>query len=150
MKICLVSCGKAKKAFSTPAKDLYTSSRFLKSRYIAEKYFDSWFILSAKHGLLLPEKIISPYNITLNSFSVTQNKKWSKEVFIALQKKLEAKTNITILAGKNYYHYLVPLLVQNDFNINLPLKGKGMGKSLQILNQIILTEGKEWKVKDDK
>lgn len=38
-----------------PAADLYTSDWFRKARAYAERYADTWFVLSALHGVLAPD-----------------------------------------------------------------------------------------------
>lgn len=48
-----------------PAKDLYQSTLFKKTRAYAEKHYDGWYILSALHRVLSPEKVIEPYDVTL-------------------------------------------------------------------------------------
>ncbi len=50
--ICFVGCAKNKRPVRTPAKDLYRSILFSRSRKLAEQAFDGWYILSAQHGVL--------------------------------------------------------------------------------------------------
>lgn len=64
--ICLVSCVGTKRATPTPAKDLYQSDWFTKARTYA-KSIGSWFILSAKYGVVHPDEVIEPYEMTLNA-----------------------------------------------------------------------------------
>jgi len=63
--ICLVSCVWPKRATTALAKDLYRSDWFLKARACAESAGSCWFILSAEYGLVHPDEMIEPYEMTL-------------------------------------------------------------------------------------
>ena len=67
MHIGLVSCGAHKQPFPAPGEFLYTSQLFRRSRAFAVETMDRWFILSAEHGLLSPEEIVSPYDKALSN-----------------------------------------------------------------------------------
>jgi hypothetical protein len=73
--IALVSCVKSKQTKRAQAKDLYTSPLFRRARRYAEQAADRWFILSAKHGLLDPLKVIAPYEQTLAPMA--DRKQWA-------------------------------------------------------------------------
>lgn len=60
----LIPCGNAKLAHAAPARDLYTGSLFRLARRFAEAR-GPWWILSAKHGLVHPDTVLEPYNVTL-------------------------------------------------------------------------------------
>jgi hypothetical protein len=70
--IYLISCVRKKCAAPTMAKDLYTSSWFKKARLFAEATGCPWFILSAKHGLLSPDRVVAPYEKTLTTLPVAE------------------------------------------------------------------------------
>lgn len=72
--LVIVPCGKRKiwdkypNAGSTHAKDVYTSPAFRTNRLYAEKFGNSWIILSALHGFIEPSFLITePYNVTFKS-----------------------------------------------------------------------------------
>jgi hypothetical protein len=66
-RVALVSCVKSKRSAPTPACDLYTSPLFRHLRGYAEANADTWYILSAGHGLLRPDQVVAPYERTLNN-----------------------------------------------------------------------------------
>jgi uncharacterized protein DUF6884 len=72
--ICILSCSASKREFPTWAENLYASESFFLSRRYAEANFDAWAVLSAKHGLLLPGDIVSPYDRSINSLSQSERK----------------------------------------------------------------------------
>lgn len=75
--VALVACAAAKLDHPAPAKDLYVSSLFRKSRAYAERNADAWYILSAKHGLVSPAATIEPYDLTLNSMAIADGRRWA-------------------------------------------------------------------------
>ena len=133
--IYLVACAGTKQDTPAPAKDLYISSLFSKSREYAQNNADSWFILSAKHGLLHPDTVTAPYNLTVNTMPRAERRIWAKQVLHNLKPLLEEGDNVTLLAGKRYREDLVTPLEAQGCVIHLPLDGLSIGKQLQWLNQ---------------
>jgi hypothetical protein len=66
-RIVIISCGKSKnRGPHCLAKDAYNGRSFLLKRKYAELSRYSWFILSAKFGLLKPDELIDPnYDVTV-------------------------------------------------------------------------------------
>ena len=141
-RVLLVSCSKSKRVCNKKykAEDLYNSALFKKSRSYAQNNFSHWYILSAKHGLLSPDTLIKPYNLTLNDMTVTGRKAWSESISLNILKLCTPGTEFNILAGKSYTMYLVPLLCELGYSVQLPLKGLGIGQRLAWLNNRILHE----------
>ena len=138
-KVVLISCVKKKKALApgqtVAAKDLYESPMFRMAwQYAVNMKPDRIYILSAKHGLVAPDKKIGTYNQTLNDASVSERKRWSAEVLSALCREgLDLnRDQFVILAGKNYSQYLLPSL--KHYSLPYQENGcSGMGYILQFL-----------------
>ena len=82
VKVVLISCVKRKVGHAAKAKDLYDSPRFrLSWEYANSLNPEKIFILSAKYHLLDPEKVIEPYDQTLNTMSRERRRAWAKEAF---------------------------------------------------------------------
>jgi hypothetical protein len=130
MKIALVSCTKLKEEISCEAKKLYSKSTLFNKAvsYIEERDYDDWYVISAKYGLLSKEKVIEPYDITLNKMNVTERKKWAESVFKGIVKINPIK--IDFYAGKKYREHLITPLINNGILVNVPLEGKGIGEQL--------------------
>lgn len=62
LTVALVACGASKLVEPARARDLYTGDLFRKSRAVAERTADRWYVLSALHGLVHPYQRIEPYN----------------------------------------------------------------------------------------
>lgn len=130
----LISCVSKKQPGSAPARELYSSPLFLKSREFVERTCDSWFVLSAKYGLVEPESIIDPYEETLNAKSRAERIEWTNEVWTSLRQRLNANDRVTVLAGSRYREFLIPLINVNGHHVDVPMRGLGIGSQLQWLN----------------
>lgn len=131
----LVSCVKKKRDQATSARNLYTSSLFIKSKAFVESICDKWFILSAKYGLVDPHHIIEPYEETLNTKTAHERKAWADKVLCQLRGILQKEDTVTILAGEKYREHIEDELKKYVSHIYIPLKGLGIGKQLQWLSQ---------------
>jgi len=117
-------------------RDLYISTLFKLNLKYAEKLEpDEIYVLSAKHGLLLLNEEIAPYNQTLNEMSVAEVKSWSEEVLRQINHVSDINnTKYIFLAGDKYRKYLLPNL--KDYSI--PLKGLRIGEQLKKLKELTL------------
>ena len=126
-QLILIGCSKSKLDHQRPAYCLYTGDLFKKQMQYADdilqpanQYNSKVMILSAKHGLLELDKVIKPYDLSLN------------DLFIDFK-------SVVFLAGKKYREPLSSLLLSSfsPFKILEPLKGMGIGLQKQfILNAI--------------
>ena len=90
MKIAIINCVNKKYNKAMAAKDLYHGIAWDAKVAFVESKYDKWYILSAKYGLISPNDIIEPYNISfkkdkrfLNHHDTTELvniKEWSKQV----------------------------------------------------------------------
>lgn len=127
--LVLVSCTKLKLENPAPAKDLYSKSPiFKKKRAIIERDAADWIILSALHGVVLPDQILAPYNQTLVGKPKSQKREWANHIFPVLLPKLRPYKRIVALAGNDYLQYLLEPLAARGIEIELPLRGMGIGK----------------------
>lgn len=146
--IALVSCSKTKLGRAAPARDLYTSPLFKKSRAWAERYADEWWILSAKYFLRSPGDLTMPYDVTLRDMIPQERRIWTNTMSSWLLKTLgifhpnAGLFKITILAGKMYYNDgLLNTLDLHGVRHRIPMEGMGIGQRLKWLNtQLTLSE----------
>jgi hypothetical protein len=136
-KIGLISCVKEKESFATAAGELYKSHLFLYSKEYALKNYDMYFILSAKHGMVYPSRVIEPYNETLIGKSAEEKKQWASDIAYTIMKNYRPETTeFYIHAGKDYRKYLLPMLEEYGFKVYVPLQGLGIGQQLQFYKNI--------------
>ena len=134
--VYLVSCVSKKKAVRAPARDLYTSAWFIKARAYVERSGSTWFILSAQHGLVRPEKIMAPYEQTLNAMSRREREAWAARVISQLKAALPATDRIVVLAGVRYREFIMAYLRQQARRVEVPMARLGIGKQLRYLSKV--------------
>lgn len=135
-RLFLVSCVAGKQRHPSPAADLYTSTWFKKARKLIEATGSPWFILSAEYGLLPPDRVIAPYEKTLNKMSKPDRNDWAKMVARQMDDLLPNCPEAIILAGAKYREPL-----RNDLNrrfqiIRIPMEGLPIGLQLRWMTNV--------------
>lgn len=132
--IALVACTDKKQANPMPARDLCTSAWFRKASAYAARSADSWYILSAKHGLIPPDRVTAPYEETLSRMSAKDQRAWAERVMDDLAKALRPGDHVVMLAGERHCLRLVDPIRQMGCTVEFPLQGLRMGEQLHWLN----------------
>jgi hypothetical protein len=132
--IVLVSCVSQKRTVPSTAQDLYLSSWFLNASAYAKRVGDQWFILSAKYGLLAPDKVIEPYNVTLKTMPVRSRRLWAVGVIRDLVRILSSGDTVVFLAGDAYRENLIVPIQNMGCQISIPMQGLRIGEQMQWLN----------------
>jgi len=125
----LVSCVGKKLTYPSVAADLYQSDWFVKARSYAEQKGNRWYILSAQHGLIDPTQQVAPYEKTLTTMSIEERRTWAQQTFEQLKRKVP-RGKVVILAGQKYRENLVPLMLSAGYNVDVPMRGLGIGQQL--------------------
>jgi hypothetical protein len=133
--IALISCVSQKLPYAAPAGELYTSTLFtLNLQYAKLRQPDAIYVLSAKYGLLPLDRVIEPYDLTLNTMSARQAREWAQKVFAQLSAATDVESDHFIwLAGMKYRQHLIDRLPSSE----VPLEGLTIGRQLQRLQQEI-------------
>jgi hypothetical protein len=137
VRIALVSCVKQKRELASPACDLYVSPLFRLLRRYSETNADRWYILSAEYGIIPPERIVEPYERTLNGMSKSDRRAWAVELQHRLIDLVPIGTEVILLAGQRYRADLEPFLRNRGHSVLVPLEGMPIGKQLQWLKQAL-------------
>ena len=131
----LVSCVKSKLLQPAPAKDLYISNWFCQARACVERTGGAWYILSAKYGLLHPNEVIPPYELTLKSMGITERRTWAQGVIKDLQPHLADRKTVVMFAGAHYREFLEPSLKNLGIKVDVPMRGLRQGEQLRWLGE---------------
>ncbi|MBL0387432.1 hypothetical protein JJB07_12285 [Tumebacillus sp. ITR2] len=150
-RLCITPCG-AKKiwdkqpdAGDTRAEDVYIGAFAKACQAYAGTFFEQWVVLSAKHGVLLPDDMLREnYDVSFTSDSaLVISVEMLREQWLA--RGFGDVEEVVVLGGKKYARaveryfrdwHLQPRIV-------LPLQGyRGIGYMLQALNASVL-EGRE-------
>ena len=133
----LVSCVGKKLSIPASAKDIYVSAWFRKARIYVEYKSTDWFILSAMHGIVHPDQVIEPYELTLNRMARSARKTWATKVLEQLLPHLKPGQSVTILAGQKYREFLEGWLQNESITVHVPMAGLGIGQQLKWLNDAV-------------
>ena len=137
MSLYLVSCVGKKLSVPAPAAYLYTSAWFRKARSYVDNSGRPWFILSAKYGLLHPDRVVEPYDVTLNSLPVADRREWARNVLADLGSHLAGVDTVVFLAGKRYRQFLEGSLAAKGVTVSVPMEGLRIGEQLSWLEREI-------------
>lgn len=115
MRVGLVSCCKKKLDHAAPAKDLYQSPLFrLSVRWLNHPgRVAAWGILSAKHGLVLPDQVLEPYDLCLHKLGSRARKQWEEQTRQQIIQQWGSDTIYMVLMGAHYRAALDGLMVED-------------------------------------
>jgi hypothetical protein len=133
VRVGLVGCVKTKVARPEKAKDLYASALFRGRRSYVESTCDQWFVLSAMHGLLSPERVIEPYEQTLHGNSTDAKRRWAASVLRQLEahELVQGDTIFEIHAGADYRDFgLLQGLQSRGARVEVPAEHLSQGEQL--------------------
>lgn len=90
-------------------------------------------ILSAQHGVLEPDRVIRPYDVTLNAMTPAGRRIWSTAVVRSLAAQ-GWPDRIILLAGSRYREWTSQAPAGVD--IEIPMAGMGIGQQLGFLTRL--------------
>lgn len=134
--VCLVACTSRKGDQPATAEFIYRSPLFFAARSYAQRRADQWFILSAKHGLLSPEEVITPYNESLLKQSEAQRQAWAADVHRTLNARVPIGGRVIFLAGSAYRSYLAPAFEADGRETAAPMSALGIGSQVSWLQKV--------------
>jgi hypothetical protein len=125
--IGLVGCSRRKLPNAAPAAELYTSLLFRLASQFCAATCGCWFILSAKHGLVMPDEVIEPYDVTLRGLGRQGKLPWARRVAAQLHERglLDGHHRFVVHAGADYASPLAQHLP-----VEQPLQCLGIGQRL--------------------
>ncbi|HIB67510.1 MAG TPA: hypothetical protein EYO33_21020 [Phycisphaerales bacterium] len=143
--IHLIACSAKKAKTRRIAVYLYQGDLFRKALKIAEackrRNGDSFFILSAKHGLLDPYSALEPYEKRMPT-SKAERELWADLTFTALRQLrcYREASSVIFWTGQDYWEGLASRIRSDGFRsktVLTPLSSQGIGKQKQLLNKYL-------------
>lgn len=131
----LVACVGEKQPVGAEAQNLYQSTWFRYARNYVGMHGEEWAILSAKHGLLMPDTVVEPYDTTLNNMKVAERRGWAEKVHKQISDTYPVPTRFVVLAGRKYRDELIRKLHADGHVCEVPMQGLAIGKQLQWMKQ---------------
>jgi hypothetical protein len=105
MEVALVGCGKRKKGVQQgwPAHELYTGMPFRLAYNHAKETADDVHILSALHGLVDPNSMLTPYDFSMVQLAPSKHLAWGRKVLDDLKVAYPmVRLKIVFYAGEQY------------------------------------------------
>jgi hypothetical protein len=93
-------------------------------------------ILSAKHGLVNPNTILEPYEVTLKSMNRLKRCAWAEHVISQIQVEFpeSGRLMFELHAGREYSRDLAPKLRALGYTVEEPVPSLSFGRRLQWYN----------------
>lgn len=133
MRVGLVGCVKSKRSSPAAAQDLYTSTLFRGRRAFVERSCRAWYVLSAEHGLVEPDRVLAPYDKTLSGAARDEKRRWSERVLVQIDDLgLDlGSTTFEVHAGAEYREFgLVAGLQRRGARVEVPAAHLSQGQQL--------------------
>lgn len=135
MKVGLVACCAEKDRMPNAARALYISDLFKKAYEYADRTCDHVYILSAKHGLVDPDEVLDPYDLSLNDMTKKERKVWAGDVLRRFYEEFrvphaDKQIEVVFFAGAKYREFLMDLMhnTAGVTSVTCPLIGLGIGE----------------------
>jgi len=128
-RVGVVACCKTKMNRPAPARSLYQSHLFKLSVAYLTKRCSVWVILSAKHGVVMPDDIIEPYDLTLADMTKAKRDSWATKTNKQLLKLFGDGVIYTAICGLHYRAALRGFTYMEQ-----PTSGLTLGRLKQFLN----------------
>jgi hypothetical protein len=142
-RVGLVACAGVKLDRRAPARDLYVSDLFRKASAYAAATCDEWFILSALHGVVHPDRELDPYNYTLADLPADVRRARVATMATDLTNLLAdaGRVELVVLAGANYRAALdqAARTPSWEATVTVPMAGLGIGDQLGWLKRELAT-----------
>lgn len=137
-QIVIISCGKSKnKIPKCAAREAYCGRAFLLKKKYAEQSNDSWFILSAKYGLIRPDRLIDPnYDKTVSSNKDIEELATKIKRQVPNYPEFSATKNI-LFFGPESYSKALNKAFSGKKNILHLTKGLNQGKSQKMIKNLL-------------
>lgn len=135
-RIYIIGCGKSKLAADdVHAQDLYTGPLFKARRKHVEAAGCTWYIASAKYGLITPRTIISYYDQTLTKYTAVERAQWSLSVVRTLLGDFSSggalkDVCVELHMGEAYADYLTQIIPALGMCCYWATKGMSQGEQL--------------------
>ncbi len=144
VRVALVACSASKLDRPAPARELYTGTAFRLAVAYAEVCGAAWYVLSAKHGVVAPDEVLEPYDVSMSQLLLDGGRRthpsplgaWATRCRGALMKDrasgalVRAGDVVELLAPAAYANPLAGLLRAWGAVAETPLSGLGIGSQL--------------------
>lgn len=126
----LVGCGVAKLPHAAPASELYTGSLARAAIGFAQASGRPWGIISARYGLLKPNKVIEPYDQRIPPRrDLAGRLRFAQQLYVQLREQGWAG-ELELHMGRDYVETVAHVCATGTYSIVTPLRGLTQGERL--------------------
>jgi hypothetical protein len=145
-KIALMATARIKSSHADTVIRFYKSPLFQKSVAYARLAYNRFYFYNAPGGLLMPDRIMEPDNLSIRALSPAERRIWAQRVIEALS-RCERLNELSLFlhGGRVYRNYLEPELTKRGIAYTVPLAGLSIGKQLRWYTRQIAALGCETK-----
>jgi hypothetical protein len=123
-RVVLIGSSGATAEDSDAAGRLFRSDGFARAREHAVHSQLPWFVLSAKHGLLDPDDVISPFEVQIDDQSAAYRTAWGEWVVAQLADRLQLDgVTVEVHGGVDFAQPLRQPLARRGAVLDIPLPG---------------------------
>jgi hypothetical protein len=123
-RVVLVASSGAHGPVPAPVADLFRSPSFAAARAHAVRSGHPWFVVSAKHGLLDPGDVVSPYDVQIDERSTSYRAAWGEWVVAQLGERMPLDgATVEVHGGVDFAQPLRQPLSRRGAVLELPLPG---------------------------
>jgi hypothetical protein len=124
VRVLLVSSSGEHGPAPVPVAMLFRSPGFARARELAERSDAPWFVLSAKHGLLDPGDVVSPYDVQMDERSASYRAAWGEWVVAQLSERVPLEgVTVEVHGGVDFAQPLRQPLSRRGAALDIPLPG---------------------------
>lgn len=127
----LIPCSKSKADQPCSAREMYWPSELFRGAFeTAIAQGQRPLIVSALYGLLQPDQIITPYDVTLKGQTPFQRRHWAAPLVFGdggILSLASPGDSFVSYMGENYAQYVVGFLRGRGYTVEEPLKGMKQG-----------------------
>jgi len=135
-RVVLISCSKSKLTKKAPARDLYTGTLFKRAVSWAERKGYRWYVVSALHGLVQPNRELDPYDFTLKQLRTRERESWAHMVVAAgLTKYVSRGSHAILIIPQLYRRYIEAELVKASITFENPVEHLAIGQQIRWLTK---------------
>jgi hypothetical protein len=129
----LISCSKTKLTETAPARELYTGKLFQKAVAWAERQQHPWFIISALHGLVIPNQHLQPYDYSLKMLRIREQESWAQRTIGQVTRYASAGSHAFLIMPELYRRHIETALLRHNISYENPLEGMAIGQQMKWL-----------------
>ena len=143
-KIGLVTSPRHERGVICRADEQFSPSPvFRRARDYCQRYFDEWYIVSVRRGLLAPGQVIGPGELALLGLAPDERHRWAASIVDALRQRMErSREPVSFVLFSSQRCAELLLRTGQCLSIEVPLNGSGLRERISWYDERLRTESR--------